>query len=143
VEKGIDQGRRPELVGGGLIRSLGGWSAVKALRRTGDRELSDERILGSGEFVEQIIKEAEASIKYQLPLLEQDQRINEFISKICKDEKVPLEELKGGGRRRKASKVRARIAIGLVKTHGVTLAEVARRLGVSTSAISKIVKRAS
>jgi hypothetical protein len=116
---------------------------VKALRRTGDRELSDERILGSGEFVEQIIKEAEASIKYQLPLLEQDQRINEFISKICKDEKVPREELKGGGRRRKASKVRARIAIGLVKTHGVTLAEVARRLGVSTSAISKIVKRAS
>ncbi|OEU60051.1 MAG: hypothetical protein BBJ57_08035 [Desulfobacterales bacterium PC51MH44] len=31
VKKGIDQGRRPDLVGGGLIRSLGGWSAVKAL----------------------------------------------------------------------------------------------------------------
>ncbi len=30
--EGIDQGRRPELVGGGLIRSLGGWSAVKAMR---------------------------------------------------------------------------------------------------------------
>ncbi|MEE9565980.1 MAG: hypothetical protein V3W17_00615 [Desulfobacteria bacterium] len=27
VKKGIDQGRRPELVGGGLIRSMGGWSA--------------------------------------------------------------------------------------------------------------------
>jgi hypothetical protein len=25
VKKGVDQGRRPELVGGGLIRSLGGW----------------------------------------------------------------------------------------------------------------------
>lgn len=143
VEKGIDQGRRPELVGGGLIRSLGGWSAVKALRRTGDRELSDERILGSGEFVEQIIKEAEANIKYQLPVLEQAQRIDEFISKICKNEKVPIEELKGGSRRREASRARARIAIGLVKTHGVALAEVARRLGVTTSAISKIVKRAS
>ncbi len=79
VEKGIDHGRRPELVGGGLIRSLGGWSAVKALRRTGNRELSDERILGSGEFVDQIIKEAENQIKYQLPLLEQKQRIDEFI----------------------------------------------------------------
>ena len=32
VKKGIDQGRRPELVGGGLIRSLGGWSAVKTMR---------------------------------------------------------------------------------------------------------------
>ena len=28
VKQGIGQGRRPELVGGGLIRSLGGWSAV-------------------------------------------------------------------------------------------------------------------
>ena len=26
VEKGIGEGRRPELVGGGLVRSLGGWS---------------------------------------------------------------------------------------------------------------------
>ena len=108
VEKGIDQGRHPELVGGGLIRSLGGWSAVKALRRTGNRELNDERILGSGGF----------------------------------DETVPTEEIKGGSRRRKASRVRARIAIGLVKTHGVSLAEVARQLGVSTSATSKILKRA-
>jgi hypothetical protein len=30
VEKGIPQGRRPELVGGRLIRSLEGWSAVLA-----------------------------------------------------------------------------------------------------------------
>jgi hypothetical protein len=28
VEKGIAQGRRPELVGGGLIRSAGGWSVI-------------------------------------------------------------------------------------------------------------------
>jgi DNA-directed RNA polymerase specialized sigma subunit len=41
------------------------------------------------------------------------------------------------------SRVRAQIAIGLVKTYGVALAEVARKLGVSTSVISKIVKRAA
>jgi len=39
--------------------------------------------------------------------------------------------------------VRVQIAIGLVKTHGVALAEAARQLGVSISAISKIIKRAS
>jgi REP element-mobilizing transposase RayT len=143
VEKGIEQGRRSELVGGGLIRSMGGWSAVKALRRTGDRELSDERILGSGEFVERIIKEAEAIIKYQLPDLAQPQKIEEFITRICNNEKVTIEELKAGSRRRQVSRVRARIAIGLVKTHGAALAEVARKLGVSTSAVSKTIKRAS
>ena len=31
VKKGIDKGQRPELVGGGLIRSKGGWSQVKSL----------------------------------------------------------------------------------------------------------------
>ncbi len=51
VADGVEQGRRPDLVGGGLVRSLGGWSEVKALRRSGIRELADERILGSGDFV--------------------------------------------------------------------------------------------
>jgi hypothetical protein len=143
VKKAIDQGRRPELVGGGLIRSLGGWSAVKALGRSGDRELSDDRILGSGEFVERIIKEAEAKIKYQLPAKKHHQKIDEFIAKICKSEKVSIEELKASSRRKEVSGVRARIAMGLVKRYGVALAEVARQLGVSTSAISKIIKRAS
>ncbi len=44
VTKGIVQGRRPELVGGGLIRSFGGWSALKASRFTGLRVMGDERI---------------------------------------------------------------------------------------------------
>ncbi len=143
VEKGIDEGRRPELVGGGLIRSLGGWSAVKALRRSGDRELSDDRILGSGKFVERIIKEAEPKIKFQLPVLEDHHKIDKFITRICQDENVSIEELKGGSRRKEISRVRARIAIGLIKTQGLAFAEVGRQLGVSTSAISKIIKRAS
>jgi hypothetical protein len=35
VEDGIAQGRRPDFTDGGLIRSLGGWEAVKKLRRPG------------------------------------------------------------------------------------------------------------
>jgi len=141
VKKAIDEGRRPELVGGGLFRSLGGWSAVNAMRRSGDRELSDDRLLGNGEFVERIIKEAEAKIKYQLPVKEHHQKIDEFIARICRSEKVSIAELKAGGRRKEVSGVRGRIAVGLVKRHGVALAEVARRVGVSTSGISKILKR--
>jgi|WetSurMetagenome_2_1015567.scaffolds.fasta_scaffold162472_1 putative transposase len=55
VEKGIKDGKRPELGGGGLIRSLGGWSAVKALGRMSDRIKGDERILGDGGFVEEVL----------------------------------------------------------------------------------------
>jgi REP element-mobilizing transposase RayT len=52
VTKGIDEGRKPDLVGGGLVRSAGGWAAVKALRKGFERIKGDERILGDGQFVE-------------------------------------------------------------------------------------------
>ena len=53
VEKGIKKGRQPELQGGGLIRSSGG---NKLGGRQEDRELSDERILGSGDFVAKVLE---------------------------------------------------------------------------------------
>ncbi|MBE9569610.1 MAG: hypothetical protein IMF11_03225 [Proteobacteria bacterium] len=39
---GHSVGRCPELVGGGLIKSQGGWSAVKAMHRIGVREKLDK-----------------------------------------------------------------------------------------------------
>ncbi len=52
VEKGISMGRRKDLTGGGLIRSMGGWAVVKSMRKAKMFEKSDERILGDGNFVE-------------------------------------------------------------------------------------------
>ena len=43
VEKGIDAGRRPELVGGGLIRSVGGWKMAKMLLKGQDRSVVQAR----------------------------------------------------------------------------------------------------
>jgi len=53
-----------------------------------------------GEFVERIIKEAEAKIRYQLPVREHHEKIDEFIAKICKNGQPPIEELRGGSRRK-------------------------------------------
>jgi hypothetical protein len=59
VKSGFNQGRRPELTGGGLIRSLGGWKALKKIRLKGqDRLKSDARILGNSEFVNRILQQA-------------------------------------------------------------------------------------
>ena len=33
VKKGISVGKRPDLIGGGLVRSAGGWDALKGLRK--------------------------------------------------------------------------------------------------------------
>jgi REP element-mobilizing transposase RayT len=63
VEKGIEQGRRPELSGGGLIRSAGGWEALKALKREKTYQRSDERILGDGDFVNRVLAEAREALE--------------------------------------------------------------------------------
>jgi REP element-mobilizing transposase RayT len=56
VQKGLALGRRPELVGGGLIRSLGGWSEVLALRVRGEKQRSDQRILGDSRNLRDVHK---------------------------------------------------------------------------------------
>ncbi|MBN2418641.1 MAG: hypothetical protein JXL81_04600 [Deltaproteobacteria bacterium] len=43
--------RRPELVGGGLDRSMGGWDEIKKMRLTGqDRIKSDQGIFGESQI---------------------------------------------------------------------------------------------
>ena len=52
VQKGILTGKRPDLVGGGLVRSSGGWHALRGLRKAKAYMKGDERILGETDFVE-------------------------------------------------------------------------------------------
>ena len=144
VQKGIAQGRRPDLVGGGLIRSMGGWSAVKALRTRGgqEQEIGDERVLGSSDFVEALLQEADERIKRQLPLNERIEEARRRVGEICRAEGIGKKELSSGSRRRPVSAVRHRLVKQLTGEIGLSLAETARQLGVSTSAVCKIVKDA-
>lgn len=143
VEDGIDEGRCPELVGGGLVRSLGGWSQVVSLRRENERVLADERVLGTGDFVQRVLEEADEQIKYQLGDNERRNKAQELIEQTCKAESVNPNELRMGSRRGRISRIRAKIAHELVQNYGFPLAEVARQLGVTTSAISRTISRLS
>lgn len=137
VEEGVSQGRRPELVGGGLIRSAGGWSGVRSLRVRKERVRTDERILGAGEFVEQILEEAEERLRRQVSVERRMGEAKGWISRECEREGISEEELRQGSRRRRVSEVRRGIARGLVMRFGLPLADVARELGVTPSGISR------
>ena len=141
VEKGVSLGRQPQLVGGGLIRSMGGWSQVKALRRMGDRQVSDERILGSGEFVKQMTAELDLMKKYRISSQDREETVNKTIKAVCKENGILINALQNGSRMRNISHERKVLAVKLVNEHGLTLAETARQLGVSTSAIGKIISQ--
>lgn len=75
VADGLDQGKRPELVGGGLKRSLAGGSSIGSVP-----EIYDERVLGSGLFVEQLRQEQDLRGKLlaNMKLPELMQRVESF-----------------------------------------------------------------
>jgi len=141
VAEGLREGKRPDLVGGGLVRSLGGWSRVKSLRRRGERVLSDERILGTEDFVERVIEEAEQAIQRQLPPASAVEATRDYIAKACEDNGVQLAHLRSGARGAAVSRCRSKVARHLVEEMGLPLAEAARQLGVCTSAIWHAIRR--
>ena len=141
VQEDIGKGRNTVLTGGGLIRSKGGWSQVLSMSRKGFKEEADERILGNGDFVQEILKEAEEKYLRQLKLRQSGLNIAEIIRQECKKSKISPEELKRGGRRRRVSGVRAAIAFRSSKELGFSGAEIARHLGVTTSSINRAIAR--
>ncbi|MCX5867867.1 MAG: transposase [Proteobacteria bacterium] len=104
VEEGVSQGRRPELQGGGLIRSLGGWEEAKKPRRKGERILSDARVLGSGDFVQKVLKGGEKSGDK----VEMD--FSELVKRVASVMKVEEVRIKGRERTGELSRARALIS---------------------------------
>jgi len=96
VMEGMKQGRVPELTGGGLIRSKGGWSKVESARRHGKHEEYDERILGSGEFVNALLREIEERTRLQLKLRRAGGTIGKIIDQECATQGLSIQELRGG-----------------------------------------------
>lgn len=58
VKKGVARGTREDLQGGGLVRSAGGNPEGLLGRKSGQRESSDPRVLGSGAFVLEVIQKS-------------------------------------------------------------------------------------
>jgi hypothetical protein len=141
MEVGKDQGRRPALVGGGLVRSMGGWSEVLSLRGRGKEMEYDARILGGADFVAEILKEAEERTRRYLPARDRASSIEGVIQEECRKSGTKEGELRFGGQSRRVSRLRARVALILSREYGVAMAEIARHLGVCTSAIAKGIRK--
>lgn len=141
VQEGIGMGRKPELTGGGLVRSLGGWSQVQSAQRKGQKTEYDERILGNGDFVTAIFKEAEEKQMRQFKIRRTGLTIAGIIEKECKTARISEKELKNGSKRMIVRNVREQIARRGVEELGLTSAEIARNLGVCTSTVTRALTR--
>ena len=142
VETGFDQGHRDELTGGGLIRSLGGWSEVRKHGLKGrDRIKSDERILGESDFVAHVLSEAEEAFerKYELKRLGYD--LDRVEAKVAEIYEMEVGEIYLRGKQRKRVKARSLFCYWAVRELGFSLTELAKRLNISLPAVSYAVER--
>ena len=138
IEEGIKAGNRLELVGGGLIRSLGGWSQVLSLRRAGNKIFSDERILGSSEFVKGIITDVEEKDKETLRLNQKISDLGSLARDVCRGEGVKEADLRSGLRNKAVVRSRRIFCQIAVREMGYSGADAARFLGITTSAVNRL-----
>ena len=142
VGEGVALGPNPELTGGGLVRSSGGWSQVVSARRRKEALKEDERILGDSDFVLTVISEAERRQKRQLHNPNPEIRIEEIIREECHRLQASVAELESGIKRQNVTAARETIALRCARDLGRTAAEIARHLGVGTSAVTRAIERA-
>ena len=142
VKEGIALGNRPELAGGGLIRSLGGWEAVKKLRLDGeDRVRSDQRILGDSGFVLDVLEEAGEKFerRYEMKRLGYD--LNSVEERVCEIYNIEKDDIYSGSREKNKSNARALYCYWAVKELGYAQRELAKKLGMTPPGVGYAVRR--
>ena len=141
AKKGISHGRRPDLVGGGLIRSQGGWSSVKALRKIGAYMKGDERILGSGDFVEKVLAQSEETLKRKYRLKAEGYDFDKVVDRVSELMGLEREEMLSPGKYKKVVEARSIACYWAMREVGISQEILAQKFSISQPAISLAVQR--
>jgi hypothetical protein len=142
IQQGIGE-EQEDLSGGGLVRSLGGvWEAIRLTKKSkGLKEAADERILGTGEFVEEALKYAGEKESKASLLRRQGWDINTVRKKVCEILLIKPKSLYNRGQQDTVSQARALYSKWLSEDLGMRKSEIAEELGVSRAAMGRLVKR--
>ena len=141
VQKGIDLGRRPDLVGGGLVRSAGGWTAVLEMRQAGFKQKADERILGDGDFVSDVLRQADEHFERKYQIKQSGTDLNAVIRRAASLFDVEPEELLGIRRSEKATSARSLACYWANRELGLSQSVLAKNFGISQPTVSLSVKQ--
>ena len=141
VAEGAARGRRPELTGGGLVRSAGGWQQLSSLRQVDAHLKSDERILGDSEFVETVLKEAEERLEaasvYRLQGLDLEW-VAQMVANLLQ---VDAGEVWAPGKQPVRVQARSLLCYWAVREMGMSATAVASRLNLTQPSVSRAVQR--
>ena len=139
MANGIKMGRRPDLVGGGVVRSIGGWECLKTQRSLGNRIKGDERILGSSDFVQRVLQKADESYEQKSQMAVKGLDLQSLMEMISRYYQIDSEELQTPSKARTVARARALFCYLAVVRLRNSCVQIGRFLNVSPSTVSKAV----
>jgi REP element-mobilizing transposase RayT len=141
LEKGIPLGKRRELTGGGLIRSLGGWSEVKAYRRLREHGKGDERILGDSDFVESVLANQREHLERRCAVQARGYDFKSVVARVGDIFGLETDTITAPSKQRRRADARALACHWATRELGMTALSVARLMGVTQPAVTRAAYR--
>ena len=139
IEKGIALGKQPQLTGGGLIRSAGGWQAFKSIRNSKIHVKGDERILGDGDFVASVLEHQNERLQRRYRLQAQGINFDKVVKRVAQVFKLKPEQIINSGKQRQLVKARRVVCYLAVKELEMSTTQVANLLHVRQPTVSRAV----
>jgi REP element-mobilizing transposase RayT len=128
VEKGMMHGKKPELTGGGLIRSYGGWTEVK---NNFDKLKGDERILGDSPFVMSVLTQSQENLDRYYAIKQKGINLETIEKKVCELYNITTESLISRRRQKILAEARSVFCFWAIHELGTSVTAVARHLGMT------------
>ena len=138
MKAGVTRGRRPDLTGGGLVRSHGGWAEIKKSR---ERLKGDVRVLGDSQFVFDVLSQAEQKLNhhYRLKTMGVDfSFVEERVLELCG---VSRDDLYNRGRQKKNAEAKALLCFWAVRELGMSQTRLSERLLITQPGVASAVAR--
>ncbi len=141
IKKGIKEGCKPELTGGGLIRSLGGWTEAKEVFKSGVKIMGDERILGDSDFVDSIISQSEEEYERKYMLKRKGYDLDRITDRVAEVLDMDKDEVLSKGSQIRKVKARSLLCYWASRELGISHTILAKKFELSKGNISISVER--
>jgi hypothetical protein len=103
-----------------LLRPVGGWAALKGYRDVGVRVKGDERLLGSSNFVERVLKQSNEYLEEKYRLQVGVTSLQALIDKVAHNYKMDPGNLKSASKERPVTEVRRVLGYAAVRKFRTT-----------------------
>jgi REP-associated tyrosine transposase len=141
VKEGFSQGRKYELTGGGLIRSLGGWIEAREVLKSRVHIMGDERILGDSDFVDSIISQSEEQYERRYRLRRHGYNLDRIAGRVAEVLDLEPDEVYSKGRQERKIKARSLFCFWASRELGISHTMLAKKLEMSIANIGFSVER--